>query len=147
MTIDHQELYQQLILDHNRHPKNFRVIDEATGESEGYNPLCGDRYHVYVNLEGSRIEDIAFQGTGCAISRASASLMTHLVRGKTPSQAEEMFVEFQQLVTGEVDPTDELSEFGAFAGIRDHPSRIKCATLGWHTLKAALDGTDKATTE
>lgn len=145
--LDRRELYQQLILDHNRHPKNFRVIDEATGESEGYNPLCGDRYRVYVNLMDGRIEDIAFQGAGCAISKASASLMTDLLQGKTLDEADEMFTEFRQLVTGEVDPTDELSELGAFAGIRDYPSRIKCATLAWQTLKAAFEGKDDVTTE
>ena len=145
--LDRRELYQQLILDHNRHPKNFRVIGEATGESEGYNPLCGDRYRVYVNLMDGRIEDIAFQGAGCAISKASASLMTDLLQGKTLDEADEMFTEFRQLVTGEVDPTDELSELGAFAGIRDYPSRIKCATLAWQTLKAAFEGKDDVTTE
>ncbi len=145
--LDPRELYQQLILDHNRHPKNFRTIDEATGECEGYNPLCGDRYHVYVSLKGARIEDIAFQGAGCAISKASASLMTHLIRGKTRGEAEEMCAEFNRIVTGDVEPPDDLSAFAAFAGVRDYPSRVKCATLAWHTMKAAIEGQEEATTE
>ena len=145
--LETRELYQQLILDHNRHPKNFRTIDGASGKSEGYNPLCGDRYHVYVTLRDARIEDIAFQGAGCAISKASASLMTHLVRGKTRTEAGEMFTEFQQIVAGDRELDDDLGELGAFAGIRDYPSRAKCATLAWHTMMAALEGKGDITTE
>jgi len=145
--LDRREIYQQLILDHNRHPRNYRAIEGATGTAEGYNPLCGDRYSVYVTIDGDRIDDVAFRGAGCAISKASASLMTHLVRGKTLGETEKLFDEFRQIVTGKAGLCGEPGDLAAFAGVRDYPSRLKCATLAWHTLKAALEGRTETTTE
>jgi nitrogen fixation NifU-like protein len=134
-------LYQDLILDHNRSPRNYRPLENANRRVEGNNPLCGDRLTVSLKMEGDRIEDAAFQGSGCAISRASASLMTAAVKGKTRGEAEELFDRFHRLVTGSLPPTEakSLGKLAAFAGVSEFPVRIKCASLSWHALRAALD--------
>ncbi|HYU79366.1 MAG TPA: SUF system NifU family Fe-S cluster assembly protein [Vicinamibacterales bacterium] len=136
---DLTDLYQEVILDHNRRPHNFRAIEEPTRTQEGFNPLCGDRLTVYVKLEGDVIRDVAFQGTGCAISKASASLMTDTLKGKTVEQARTIFDRFHEMITSspEVPPPD-LGKLSALAGVREFPTRVKCASLAWHTLKAAV---------
>ena len=137
---DLQDLYQQVIVEHNRSPRNFKRIENATRTAEGDNPLCGDRIVLHVKLEGDVIADIGFQGTGCAISRSSASLMTGAVKGKTVQEAERLFRAFHTMVAGEkrtVDPA-ALGKLAAFAGVRQVPARVKCANLAWHTLHAAL---------
>ncbi len=145
---DLAELYQQLILDHNRSPRNHRRPEHAERHAEGYNPLCGDRVTVYLCVDDDRITDVAFEGSGCAISTAAASMMTEAVKGKTIKEATDLFARFHKLVTSE-DPGDgSLGKLDAFAGVRRFPARVKCATLSWHTLKAALgDQTDLVTTE
>jgi nitrogen fixation NifU-like protein len=136
------ELYQQLIVDHSKSPRNCRVIEGADLSAEGYNPLCGDHVTVYVRLEGDKVADISFQGNGCAISTASASLLTEVLRGKTRAEAEALFASFHDLVTGnrpEENPGGPtLGKLKVFAGVSEFPVRVKCATLVWHTLKAAL---------
>ena len=137
------ELYQQLIIDHNRHPRNFGSLEDATETASGDNPLCGDRITVYLRLKDDVIEDIRFQGAGCAISQASASLMTTAVRGKKADEALELFRAFHAMVTGpqEASPdTRRLGKLAAFAGVRAFPARVKCANLPWHTLRTALKG-------
>jgi nitrogen fixation NifU-like protein len=138
-TLD--SLYQDLILDHNRKPRNFRAMENANRRAEGNNPLCGDRLTVWLRLDGDNIEDISFEGSGCAISRASASLMTTSVKGKTRAQAEALFQSFHRLVTGSPAPPDPdvLGKLAAFKGVSEYPIRVKCASLSWHALKAALD--------
>lgn len=139
--VDLRELYQQVILDHNRRPRNYREIANPTRTSEGTNPLCGDEITVYLTLNGDTIEDAAFQGSGCAISQASASLMTSAVKGKTRDEAEALFHAFHQMVTGnpsEAPDTQTLGKLAALAGVRRFPARVKCANLAWHTLHAAL---------
>lgn len=144
---DLTELYQELVLDHNSRPRNFRKAANANRTAEGFNPLCGDRVTLYVQLEDGIIKDVSFQGTGCAISRASTSMMTEAVKGKTMEEAQRLFDLFHREVTGrEADP-EALGDLEAFAGVRDYPSRVKCATLGWHTLRSALEGKGKASTE
>ena len=135
------ELYQELILDHNRKPKNFRVMEHADREVVGHNPLCGDQLTLWVKLDGEKIEDVSFQGTGCAISRASASMMTATVKGKTRSEVDVLFKQFHALVTGKLDEVDQraLGSLRAFGGVSKFPLRVKCASLSWHTLKSALD--------
>ncbi len=143
------DLYQQVILDHNRKPRNFQKLPDANRTAEGFNPLCGDQIQLYVKLEGDRIRDIGFQGSGCAISRASASLMTSALKGKSAGEAEELFQRFHRLVTSEEesDPAS-LGKLAVFCGVREFPARVKCASLAWHTLRAALEGKDqKVTTE
>ncbi|MDP6699488.1 MAG: SUF system NifU family Fe-S cluster assembly protein [Candidatus Latescibacteria bacterium] len=137
-----RELYQQIILDHNKNPRNFGKIDAANRVREGYNPLCGDHLHVYLHVAGDTIADISFEGSGCAISKASASLMTAALKGKPVPEAVEMFEKFQEMVTAEVDaPVEDqsLGKMAVFAGVREFPMRVKCATLAWHTMKAAID--------
>jgi nitrogen fixation NifU-like protein len=138
-----RELYQEVILDHNRKPRNFRKLPSPTAVAEGYNPLCGDRVSVEVDLEGDVVRDIAFQGSGCAISRASASMMTAALKGKTVAEAEKTFEQFHAMLTDER-PVGEgptaPGRLAAFTGVREFPVRIKCATLPWHTLHAALSG-------
>lgn len=137
-----RELYQELVLDHNSRPRNFRELENATTRMEGYNPLCGDRVTVYVKLDGGCIEDVSFQGSGCAISRASASMMTTTIKGKTIDEAERLFGAFHEMVTGEGDPEedDDLGDLEVLAGVAEFPSRVKCATLSWHSMLAALEG-------
>ena len=132
------DLYQEVILDHNRRPHNFRVIEGAT-QQEGYNPLCGDRLTLYVAMEGGVIKDVAFQGSGCAISKASASLMTDALKGKTADEARALFDQFHAMITSDHDgPTADLGKLSVLAGVREFPTRIKCASLAWHTMKAAV---------
>jgi len=141
MMDDLRELYQQVILDHNKHPKNFKKLDHPTHHSEGYNPLCGDKIDLSVELDGDRIKDIGFQGSGCAISKASASLMTALLKGENVEKADEMFKKFQALITADMRQDVDFQEAGklaVFAGVREFPARVKCAALAWHTLQAAL---------
>ena len=138
------DLYQQLILDHNRHPRNFQQPAAANRHAEGYNPLCGDRFSVYLQVEDGVIRDVGFQGMGCAISKASASLMTVSVKGKTIAETGRLFASFHHLVTDGEAPADpvELGKLSVFAGVREFPVRVKCASLAWHTLQAALDAKD-----
>lgn len=133
------DLYQEVILDHNRRPHNFRVIDGATAKQEGYNPLCGDRLTLYLTLEGEVIKDAAFQGQGCAISKASASLMTDAIKGKTVVEARDLFEHFHAMITSDTDTQQEdMGKLSVLAGVREFPTRIKCASLAWHTMKAAV---------
>jgi nitrogen fixation protein NifU and related proteins len=130
-----------VILDHNRRPRNFRVIDQASRQQEGYNPLCGDRLTLYVTLDGDRISDLAFQGSGCAISKASASLMTETLKGKTVDEARELFEKFHDMVTSSPDTeAEDLGKLSVLSGVREYPTRVKCASLAWHTVRAALAG-------
>ena len=134
------DLYQEVILDHNRRPRNFRAIDDARRQ-EGYNPLCGDRLTLFVKIEGDRIADVAFQGSGCAISKASASLMTEALKGKTVAEARELFEKFHDMVTSSTDSVaPDLGKLSVLSGVREYPTRVKCASLAWHTLKAAMAG-------
>jgi nitrogen fixation NifU-like protein len=144
------ELYQQVILDHNKKPRNFRKLENANHTAEGYNPLCGDHLTIYVNVADDAVQEIAFEGSGCAISKAAASMMTQAVKGKTREQAEDLFKEFHLMVTGELDEEAEGNSLGnlkIFAGVRDFPVRVKCATLPWHTMHAALNTEDRVSTE
>ncbi len=149
MSGDLRELYQEIILDHSRHPRNAGKMEDATGEAQGNNPLCGDRVTVFVKLDGDRIVEARFDARGCAISVASASMMTELVKGKTVAEAQAIFDRFHDQLTRKAPPvTDEGDELSALMGVRDFPTRIKCATLPWHTFRAALEGErDKVTTE
>jgi nitrogen fixation NifU-like protein len=139
---DLQDLYQELILDHGRRPRNFKPLVGATRSAEGYNPLCGDKVKIYVRMDGDIVKDISFEGAGCAISTASASIMTETLKGKTRAEAEELFQTFHDLVTGRQAQLDapELGKLAVFSGVSEFPIRVKCATLSWHTLRAALDG-------
>jgi nitrogen fixation NifU-like protein len=141
VSTDLRDLYQQVILDHNRKPRNFRVLEGANRTAEGYNPLCGDQMKLYLNVENGVIKDAAFQGKGCAISKASASMMTASVIGKPLDEAEALFHRIHAMLTGETDAVgDGLGKLAVFSGVREFPSRVKCATLAWHTLRAALSG-------
>jgi nitrogen fixation protein NifU and related proteins len=143
MSTELQDLYQQVILDHNRRPRNFRQIDDAR-RAEGYNPLCGDRLTVYVRVENGVISDVSFEGSGCAISKASASLMTESVKGKTIEEADALRERFQQMITASPDaPVADLGKLTVLAGVRQFPVRVKCASLAWHTLRAAADAGGK----
>ncbi len=146
-----RDLYQQVIIDHHRKPRNFRTLARPTGKAEGVNPLCGDRVSVEVETDDGVIRDIAFQGSGCAISRASASLMTASLKGAKVSDAEETFERFHRMLTGSEPPaelTEALGKLAVFAGVREFPSRVKCATLPWHTARVALAGTgERVSTE
>ena len=137
-----RELYQEVILDHNRSPRNFRRMEDPSQTAEGNNPLCGDHYTVYLKVEGDVINDITFEGAGCAISKASASLMSGVVKGKTRAEAVAVFEQFHKLVIGEFTSVAQLNGLGklaAFAGVSEFPARVKCAILAWHTLRAALE--------
>ncbi len=148
---DLRDLYQSVILDHNRSPRNFRSLDEANRRAEGYNPLCGDKLTVWLRVDGDRIADVSFQGSGCAISKASASMMTEAVKGKTTGEADQLAGKFQDLVTGKSDPgaaPSTLGKLAVFSGVSEFPVRVKCASLSWHTLRAALAGvSDPVSTE
>jgi nitrogen fixation NifU-like protein len=149
--MDLLDLYQELIVDHNRSPRNFRKMDSATQTAEGFNPLCGDRLTVYVDKHGERIVDLSFQGEGCAISVASASLMTEHLKGKTEAEAEQLFQAMHKMLTADsgqdLDPSS-MGKLGALSGVRNFPARVKCASLCWHTLRAALkNDSTPATTE
>jgi len=146
-----QDLYQQVILDHNQRPRNFHPLEGKKAlKAEGHNPLCGDRLTLWVDKEGGRLADVGFVGSGCAISKASASMMTEAVKGKSETEAQALFDLFHGLVTGDqpVAPDDpRLGKLVVFAGVRDYPVRVKCATLAWHTLRAALSGGETVSTE
>jgi len=144
------ELYQQVILDHNKKPRNFRKLENANHTADGYNPLCGDQLTIYLDLEDGLVKEVGFEGSGCAISKASASMMTQAVKGKSKEQAENLFQEFHSMVTGELNEEMEENSLGnlkIFAGVREFPVRVKCATLPWHTLHAALNKQDQVSTE
>lgn len=139
---DLKDLYQEVILDHNRRPRNFQKLEDANRKAEGYNPLCGDRLTLFLKLNGDKIEKIAFQGSGCAISKASASLMTSILKGKTRTEAEKIFEKFHNMVTGKTHeslPAD-ISKLAVFSGVSEFPARVKCASLAWHTLRSAFEG-------
>lgn len=143
---DLRELYQQVILDHSRQPRNFQKLEGANRRAEGYNPLCGDQITLYLHLVDDVIRDIGFQGSGCAISKASASMMTASVKGKTRTEAQALFERFHTMVTGGPNAHADhhhLGKLAVFAGVREFPVRVKCATLAWHTLHAALEGKDE----
>jgi nitrogen fixation NifU-like protein len=137
-------LYQDMILDHNRSPRNYGRLENANRRVEGQNPLCGDQLTVWLRIEGECVEDVAFEGSGCAISKASASLMTGAVKGKSRDEVETLFEQFRKLVTGTLSPTDVqgMGKLAVFAGVSEYPVRVKCASLSWHALKAALNGPD-----
>ena len=145
---DLRELYQQVILDHNRNPRNFKEIPNATRKVEGYNPLCGDHYTVFLQLDGDTIRDVGFTGNGCAISKASASVMSSTVKGKQKAEARTLFDRFHKLVTGENAGLSEaeLGKLAAFSGVSEFPARVKCATLAWHTLRTALESDQNVVT-
>jgi len=138
MSSELRELYQEVILDHSKRPRNFRELPAATGRAEGYNPLCGDRATVYVELEGDRVKDVSFKGAGCSISTASASMMTEALKGKTRAEADALFDRFHRRAAENVAP--ELGKLAAFSGVCEFPVRVKCASLPWHTLRSALEG-------
>ena len=144
---DLRDLYQEVILDHGKKPRNFRKLESANHTAEGYNPLCGDKVNIFVELDGDRVRDISFQGKGCAISTASASMMTEALKGKDRKQIEETFQKFHSMITGDqasaAAQASELGKLGVFSGVCEYPARVKCATLAWHTLNAALDGDGK----
>jgi nitrogen fixation NifU-like protein len=144
------DLYQEVILEHNKNPRNFREIPDADQYADGKNPLCGDALRVYVSLDGDTVTDVAFKGSGCAISKASASMMTQAVKGKTKAEAETIFDQFHRMVTGDLDieaDENDLGKLKIFAGVLEFPARVKCASLSWHTLNAALHGEDVVSTE
>jgi nitrogen fixation NifU-like protein len=138
--IEIADLYQEMIVDHSRRPRNFRRLERVTREAEGFNPLCGDRVKVYVDLEDGKVRDVSFEGEGCAISKASASLMTESIKGKSKAEVEQLFSRFRDLATGTGNADlSGLGKLAVFSGLRGFPTRVKCATLAWHTLRAALN--------
>ena len=144
---DLRELYQDVILEHSKSPRNYRVLADANHHAEGFNPLCGDRYTLYLHMDGDVIREVSFQGAGCAISKASASMMTQMLKGKTVAEAEKLFEKFHSMVTGHTpahgthaDQGADLGKLSVFAGVAEYPVRVKCATLAWHTLRAAMHG-------
>ena len=144
------ELYQETILEHNKNPRNFRTMEDADSEADGNNPLCGDALRVYVKMDGDTVTDVAFKGSGCAISKASASMMTQTAKGKTKEEVEALFDEFHRMVTGGLNVESEENHLGRlkiFAGVLEFPARVKCASLSWHTLNAALHGEQEVSTE
>lgn len=142
---DLRELYQQVILDHYKNPRNYRELPDATAHVEGYNPLCGDHYTVFVQLDGDTVKEVTFTGNGCAISKASASVMSATVKGKSKDEAEKLFDTFHRLVTGDMSGLNaaDLGRLAAFSGVSEFPARVKCATLAWHTLRTALEGKEQ----
>ena len=145
---DLNELYQEVILDHNKRPRNFRTIEGASHHADGYNPLCGDKLSLTVQIDGDQIADVAFVGSGCAISKASASLMTDTLKGKSVAEARVLFERFHRMVTTPPDqPVEDMGKLSVLAGVREFPVRVKCASLAWHTLKAALDRGGEVSTE
>ncbi|MGZ8795897.1 MAG: Fe-S cluster assembly sulfur transfer protein SufU [Thermoanaerobaculia bacterium] len=142
MMSDLRDLYQQVILDHNKSPRNFRELSNPTSRVEGYNPLCGDHYTIFLQVDGDTIKDLSFTGSGCAISKASASVMSSTLKGKSKEDATRLFDTFHKLVTGDTSGLDaaDLGRLAAFSGVSEFPARVKCATLAWHTLRTALEG-------
>jgi len=151
MSCDLRELYQEVILDHGKHPRNFHACEDATNEARGNNPLCGDQLVIYLKMgEDGKVADASFVGKGCAISMASASMMTDLLKGRTAEEAQAMFDAFHKMCTGEeedVDLGEEAEKLRVLSGVREFPTRVKCATLPWHTMVAALEGQDEISTE
>ncbi|MDP3683041.1 MAG: SUF system NifU family Fe-S cluster assembly protein [Ignavibacteria bacterium] len=146
MDSELRELYQQVILDHNKSPRNFKKLEDANHHAEGHNPLCGDHLDVYLQLENDVVKDISFIGNGCAISKSSASLMTAIVKGKTIEEAEHLFEKFHDLVTGKLKDASEIEALGklaVFQGVQEFPARVKCASLAWHTLHNALNNKEE----
>jgi nitrogen fixation NifU-like protein len=145
---DLRELYQELILEHSKHPRNYRVLEGATRTVEGFNPLCGDHFTIYLETDGEVIRNITFQGSGCAISKSSASVMTQVLKGKTKEEAEDLFQRFHDLVTGKAHEHDveALGKLAVFSGVSEFPVRVKCATLAWHALHEALEGKNEPVT-
>ena len=145
MMSELRELYQEVILEHSKKPRNYRLLENANHRAEGFNPLCGDHFTVYLDLKDGAISDIGFQGSGCAISKASASMMTQTLKGKTTAEAEDIFGRFHDLVTGHASGNGEnLGKLAVFAGVSEFPLRVKCATLAWHALRAAIRGEKEA---
>jgi nitrogen fixation protein NifU and related proteins len=145
---DLRELYQEVILDHNRRPRNFHALADASHQAEGYNPLCGDRLTLYLRVDGDVISDVGFEGSGCAISKASASLMTDAIKGRTVLDARTLFERFHRMVTAPPDQqVEDLGKLSVLAGVRQFPVRVKCASLAWHTFSAALDREQRVSTE
>jgi len=139
-----RDLYQEVILEHSKKPRNYGLLPAANHQAEGFNPLCGDHYTIFVNLQNGAISEIAFQGAGCAISKASASMMTQILKGKSTEEAEALFTRFHDLVTGQGGDADSLGKLAVFAGVSEFPLRVKCATLAWHAMRAALRGEEQA---
>jgi len=146
MLDDLRDLYQEVIFDHNKNPRNFRVMDNADRQIDGFNPLCGDRLTLFIKVEDGKIVDASFQGQGCAISTASASLMTDIIIGQTEEEAQSLFTLFHKMATGEHVEMDELGKLAVLAGVCEYPARVKCATLPWHTLDALLKGSEEPVT-
>jgi nitrogen fixation NifU-like protein len=147
VSSDLRDLYQEIVIDHSRRPRNFRKLDPADATAQGFNPLCGDKITLYVKLKAQVIEEIGFEGSGCAISKASASMMTSAVKGRTKTQAEELFRQFHTLITeGPEGPVkrEDLGKLAALGGVSEFPARVKCASLAWHTLRSALEGKGEA---
>jgi nitrogen fixation protein NifU and related proteins len=146
MFEDLRDLYQEVIFDHNRNPRNFRVMADADRQVEGFNPLCGDRLTLFLKMDGDKITDASFQGSGCAISTASVSLMTEIIKGKTETEAEALFKTFHEMTTGKDEQInlEAVGKLAVLAGVREYPARVKCATLAWHTLDAALKNEQKS---
>jgi nitrogen fixation NifU-like protein len=140
------DLYQETILDHSKHPRNCHAMDDANCNAEGYNPLCGDKLKLFVKMDGDIVKDASFQGSGCAISTASASLMTESLKGKTREEALKLLEKFHDLLTTDTPVTKDLGKLVVFCGVRDYPARVKCATLAWHTLRSALNGNGETIT-
>jgi len=149
MSSDLRDLYQEVILEHSKAPRNYRESPAANRKAEGFNPLCGDRFTIYLTMDGDSIRDVSFQGSGCAISKASASMMTQSMKGKSAAQAAKLFDSFHRLVTGlgQSNGDAELGKLTVFSGVSQFPARVKCATLAWHALQAALEGKQETTTE
>jgi nitrogen fixation NifU-like protein len=137
---DLRELYQELILEHSKNPRNFRALADADRKVEGFNPLCGDHFTIFVKMDGEVIKDISFQGAGCAISKSSASVMTQTLKGKTREQAEALFQKFHDMVTGKAAADQQMGKLAVFSGVSEFPVRVKCASLAWHAMHAALEG-------
>jgi nitrogen fixation NifU-like protein len=145
---DLTDLYQEVILDHNKRPRNFGVLADANHSADGYNPLCGDKVHLSLRVDDDIVTNVAFQGSGCAISKASASMMTDSIKGRSVAEARDLFARFHRMVTTPPDqPTEDLGKLSALSGVREFPVRVKCASLAWHTLKAALDREPITSTE
>lgn len=143
MNDELRELYQDIIIEHSKRPRNFRSLSNGGHHADGYNPLCGDQVTVFVELDGDVVKDVSFQGSGCAISTAAASVMTEILKGKSRSDIEALFESFHGLVTGkDNDKADDLGKLAAFGGVSEFPTRVKCATLCWHTLRAAMEGVE-----
>jgi nitrogen fixation NifU-like protein len=147
MSDELNELYQQVILDHSRSPQNFKKLENANRVASGHNPLCGDQIKVYVVLDGDQVKDISFEGSGCAISKASASMMTTALKGKSKEEIKKIFDRFQDMIKTGTTPSEEMGKLAVFSGVHKFPTRIKCAILPWHAIVASLEGAETVTTE